>query len=145
MTTPSHIFVPYQGTDKDESLLRVACQLAKVHHARLSVANIVKVPMAFRVDADDVPGLEEANRIMDEAETIAKSAGVEIATDVLAARDTAAAIVQAASTAGADVIFMEAGPANAESRQTMGGTVEYVIEKAACHVWVSRMAGKNTG
>ena len=135
----SHILLPYKGSSSEEELLRVVSRIARAFKARISVVHIIEVPMALPLDAENLPGVNEANAVLVKAEGIARSAGARVDTDVLRARDAAHAIVEEAVRRNVDLIFMEASERTRLGTITLGRTVEYVLKKAPIPVFISRL------
>jgi len=133
-----HVLIPYMGTPQDEDLLRIACRVANAFKAKVSVVHVIEVPMTLPVDAENLPGFEEANEMLDKAEEVALSVGVEAETGLLQGRDAGHAIVEEAIHREVDLIFMEAHERTRLGMLTLGHTVEYVLKKAPMPVWISR-------
>lgn len=134
----THILMPYVGTEADQDLLRVTCRIARTFKAKISVVHVLEVPMALPVDAENLPGVEEANAKLDEAEDIAAAAGANATTDLLQARDAGHAIVEETISRGVDLVLMEAQQRIRLGMLSLGGTVDYVLKHAPCPVWISR-------
>lgn len=137
-----NILVPYTGTDEDDRLLAAVCRIAKANKAKVSIVYVVEVPMALPVEAENFPDAEAADDILDRAETVAAEAGSSVETQILHAREAGAAIVELAHDSEADLIFMEAHRPTRFRFSLLGRTVEYVLKRAPCAVWVSRSSPK---
>ena len=135
-----HMLIPYAGTPDDEELLRIACRIAKAIKAKVSIAYVLEVPMALPIDAENLPGVDEANEILDKAEEVALSTGVQAETDLLQGRDAGHAIVEEAIQRDVDLIFMVAHERTRLGMLTLGRTVEYILKKSPVPVWISRSA-----
>jgi nucleotide-binding universal stress UspA family protein len=134
----THILVPYTGQERDDALLAVAVQVARIARAKITAVHVLEVPMALPVDAAELPGTAEADAILDRAERVASDLGFEIQTEMLQAREAGPAIVESALDLGVDLIFMEAHRRRRFGLSLLGKTVEYVLKRAPCTVWVSR-------
>jgi nucleotide-binding universal stress UspA family protein len=133
-----HILVPYTGTERDDAVLVAAAQVAKGSKAKITAVYVLEVPMALPIDSADLPGMDEADAILDRAEEVAAEIGCELATELLQAREAGPAIVESAIDHTADLIFMEAHRRRRFGMGLLGRTVEYVLKRAPCAVWVSR-------
>lgn len=134
----THILIPYLGTPAEQELLKATCKIARLFKAKVSVVHVIEVPMALPVDADNLPGVEEANAVLDGAEDIAAESRASATTDLLQARDAGHAIVEEAISRGVDLIMMEAQQRMRLGMLSLGRTVDYVIKHAPCPVWISR-------
>jgi len=139
-----HILIPYMGTAKDDDLLRTACKIAASFKAKISVVHVLEIPMNLPVDAEVVPGVDEANALLDHAEKVASSAGGKIDTGLLQARDAGHAIVEEAIARQASLIIMEARQRQRLVMLTLGKTTDYVLKHAPMAVWISRSPGINS-
>lgn len=137
-----HMLIPYTGTPQDEELLRIACRIAKALKAKVSIAYVIEIPMALPIDAESLPGVDEANEILDKAEEVALSLGIQAETDLLQGRDAGHAIVEEAIQRNVDVIFMVAQGRTRLGILTLGHTVEYILKRAPMPVWISRFVGE---
>ena len=134
----THIMVPYTGHEADDTVLAAAVQVARIARAKITAVYVIEVPMALPVDAVELPGMHEADEILDRAERVASDLGFEIETELLQAREAGPAIVESAIDLGVDLIFMEAHRRRRFGLSILGKTVEYVLKRAPCAVWVSR-------
>lgn len=142
---PKKILVPYRGTPQEERLLRSVCKTALAHRARLTVVRVLEVPMALQLDASNPPGKDRAEEHLQQARAILASTGIKAETCLLPAREAGPAIVAAAQAQGADLIVLEAPSEKPPGQSSLGRTVEYLLKKAPCEVWVSRLVRQAEG
>ena len=127
------------GGTSDELILRLTTSMAKGTDAELVAVHVVEIDWTLPIDADVAAGSEEAQRVLDGAETAAEAARVRLEPVLLQARDVGAALVDEASERGADLLI-----AGLPYRKRFGGdfaigrTVPYVLKNAPCTVWVVR-------
>jgi nucleotide-binding universal stress UspA family protein len=127
------------GGSSDELILRLATTMAKGTEAELIAVHVVEIDWTLPIDADVAGNSEEAQRVLDAAESAAEQAKVGLEPVLLQARDVGAAIVDEASERGADLLV-----AGLPYRKRFGGdfaigrTVPYVLKNAPCAVWVVR-------
>ena len=127
------------GGSSDELILRLTTAMAKGTEAELIAVHVVEVDWTLPIDADIAGNSEEAQRVLDGAESAAEQAKVRLEPVLLQARDVGAAIVDEASERGADLLV-----AGLPYRTRFGGdfaigrTVPYVLKNAPCAVWVVR-------
>ena len=127
------------GGTSDELILRLTTTTAKGSEAELVAVHVVEVDWTLPIDADIAGNSEEAQRVLDGAESAAELAKVRLEPVLLQARDVGAAIVDEASERGADLLVM-----GLPYKKRFGGdfaigrTVPYVLKNAPCAVWVVR-------
>jgi nucleotide-binding universal stress UspA family protein len=127
------------GGSSDALILRLVTSMAKGSEAELIAVHVVEVDWTLPIDADIAGNSEEAQRVLDGAESAAELAKVRLEPVLLQARDVGAAIVDEASERGADLLV-----AGLPYRKRFGGdfvigrTVPYVLKNAPCAVWVVR-------
>jgi nucleotide-binding universal stress UspA family protein len=127
------------GGSSDELILRLTISMAKGSEAELIAVHVVEVDWTLPIDADIAGNSEEAQRVLDSAESAADVARVRLDPVLLQARDVGAAIVDEASERGADLLV-----AGLPYKKRFGGdfaigrTVPYVLKNAPCAVWVVR-------
>lgn len=120
-------------------ILRLTTTMAKGSQAELIAVHVVEVDWTLPIDADIAGNSEEAQRVLDGAETAAEQAKVRLEPVLLQARDVGAAIVDEASERGADLLVT-----GLPYKKRFGGdfaigrTVPYVLKNAPCAVWVVR-------
>lgn len=134
----SHILMPYEGTPDDEEALKVICKVAKEFKAKLSLVYVIEVPLTYSVEDEDVPGQDEAQEIMEQAEEIASGVGVHVVTDILKDREAGRAIVEQAKALGVGLIFIAASHPKRMKACYLGSNTDYILKRAPCFVWVSR-------
>jgi nucleotide-binding universal stress UspA family protein len=131
--------VALAGGAGDARIVRLVSELAKPIHAELTAVHVVEVDWTLPIDADIAGNSEEAQRVLDMAESAAESAKVRLEPVLLQARDVGAAIVDEASERSADLLV-----AGLPYKKRFGGdfaigrTIPYVLKNAPCAVWVVR-------
>jgi nucleotide-binding universal stress UspA family protein len=127
------------GGTTDDRIVRLACQLAKLTKAEIIGVHVVEIDWTLPLDADVAGRSEDAQRVLDLAETSAEEAGYRLTPVLLQARDVGAALVDEASERGADLLAL-----GLPYRTKFGGdfaigqTIPYVLKNAPCAVWVVR-------
>jgi nucleotide-binding universal stress UspA family protein len=127
------------GGSSDELILRLTTAMAKGSEAELIAVHVVEVDWTLPIDADIAGNSEEAQRVLDGAESAAEPTRVHLEPVLLQARDVGAAIVDEASERAADLLVL-----GLPYRKRFGGdfaigrTVPYVLKNAPCAVWVVR-------
>lgn len=139
--TPSfrRAVIALSGHPGNDRIVRLVSQLAQASKAELVALHVVEVDWAQPLDADIAGRSEQAQRILDRAETTAEQYGRELDSVLLQARDVGAAIVDEAIEREADLLVL-----GLAYRMRFGGdfaigrTIPYVLKNAPCAVWVVR-------
>ena len=133
------VVVAVNGGPSDERIVEVACELARPVKAEVVAVHVVEIGWSLPLDADVASRSEEAQRVLDAAESTAEDAKMRIETVLLQARDVGAAIVDEASERGADLLVV-----GLPYRTRFGGdfaigtAVPYILKNAPCAVMVIR-------
>jgi nucleotide-binding universal stress UspA family protein len=127
------------GGPSDRRIVHLAAAIARPSKAELVAVHVVEIDWTLPIDADVASGSEEAQRVLDVAETAAETAGTRIEPVLLQARDVGAALVDEAAERGADLLVL-----GIAYRRRFGGdfaigrTIPYVLKNAPCVVWIVR-------
>jgi basic amino acid/polyamine antiporter, APA family len=148
------ILVPVFGTELDDDIVGTAGRLADAeleegeHPPRLDVIYVMALPLTVPLHAPPPPDqVEVANRALERAKEVAEEyETVEVATDVVLARNVGVGIVQEARRRKPEVIVMGSEPPTrvrggailggigAARPPEIGQVTEYVLRKAPCRV-----------
>ncbi len=133
--------IALSGGRTDRAIVALAADVAKPVHAELVGVHVVEIDWTLPLDADVAGRSEDAQRVLDIAETTAESVRYRLETVLLQARDVGAAIVDEASERGADVIICGLPFRRRFGGEfTVGRTIPYILKNAPCAVWVIREA-----
>jgi nucleotide-binding universal stress UspA family protein len=133
------ILVPVQGTALSDRMVALGSQMAKARHARIEVFAVIEVPWTLPLSAR-LPAAERvAQEELDRAQRIAARYGVTLETRVINAREAGRAIVEEATTTGADIILMSDMPQR-HGGTRFGATTMFVFTHAPCEVILDRPA-----
>ncbi len=133
--------VALSGGRTDRPIVALASEVARPSHGELVGVHVVEIDWTLPLDADIAGRSEDAQRVLDIAETTAEGSRYRLETVLLQARDVGAAIVDEASERGADMIIC-----GLPFRRRFGGdfeigrTIPYILKNAPCAVWVVREA-----
>ena len=129
------------GGPTDRELVRLACDLAKPWKAELVAVHVVEIDWTLPLDADIASRSEEAQRVLDQAESAAEAAKYRVQVVLLQARDVGAALVDEASERNADLLAVGLPYRTKFGGDfQMGSTIPYVLKNAQCSVWVVRQS-----
>ncbi len=133
--------VALSGSRTDRPIVALAAELARIGQAELVGIHVVEIDWTLPLDADVAGRSEDAQRVLDIAETTAEAHKYKLETVLLQARDVGAAIVDESTERGADLVI-----AGLPFRRRFGGdfaigrTIPYILKNAPCAVWVIREA-----
>jgi nucleotide-binding universal stress UspA family protein len=127
------------GGSGDARIVQIASELARPVKAELVAVHVVEIGWSLPLDADVAGRSEEAQRILDVAESTAEESKMRLEPVLLQARDVGAALVDEATERSADLLIL-----GLPYRKRFGGdfaigrTIPYVLKNAPCAVWVVR-------
>jgi nucleotide-binding universal stress UspA family protein len=131
--------IALNGGPGDARIVRLVAELAKPTKAELFAVHVVEIDWTLPLDADVAGGSEEAQRVLDLAESVAENSRQRMEPILLQARDVGAALVDEAVEREADLLVL-----GLAYRKRFGGdfvigrTIPYVLKNAPCAVWVVR-------
>ena len=110
---------------------------------------VVEVPQSMPLDAELPADVDEGERALRHAESVARrllpSRSTQIVTELLQARAIGPAIVDEAIDRTADAILMTATVHRKHGRATLGDTIQHVLLHAPCEVVVIRAQSDTIG
>lgn len=140
------LVVPVAGAHIDTRVLDILPDLFRKDGGDVTFLYVVEVPQAMPLDAELPAEIEEGERALRNAETVARNTlpgrSTHIVTELLQARAIGPAIVDEAIERGADAIVMTASIHRKHGRDSLGDTTNYVLLNAPCEVVVIRIAPK---
>jgi nucleotide-binding universal stress UspA family protein len=128
--------VPDNGSVASEEALRIACDVAKRYHARLTVVYVIEVKRALPLTAPMEPEASRGEEILARAEHVAEQADTEVETDLIQAREVGPAIVEEILERQADLVIMGVAHKRRLGEFNLGRTAPYVLRHAPCAVWL---------
>ncbi len=132
------ILVPLAGTAIDPDVIGFAIALGRQHKAKITAVHVIEVKWNMPLDAVLEAELERGEEILAHAEKVAEKLGAQISTEVLQAREAAAAIVDTAVEQKSELILLGMPYRKRLGRVYVGRTVEDVYVKAPCAVLAYR-------
>jgi nucleotide-binding universal stress UspA family protein len=127
------------GGSGDARIVQIVSELGRPLKAELVAVHVVEIGWSLPLDADVAGRSEEAQRILDVAESTAEESKMRLEPVLLQARDVGAALVDEATERSADLLVL-----GLPYRKRFGGdfaigrTIPYVLKNAPCAVWVVR-------
>jgi len=132
------ILAALAGTAVDPDVVRVATTLAKPWKAQVLLIHVIEVQWNMPLDAVLDANTERGEMILDEALRLAEQAGVKVNSELVQAREAAAAIIDTARDRAADLIVLGMPYRKRLGRVYVGKTVTSVYVGAPCAVLAYR-------
>lgn len=135
---PKRILVAVGGASVDPDVIRLAITLAKPAKAEIVAVHVIEVRWNLPLDAVLEAELDHGEAVLGAAAKIAEQAGQKIETELLQARDAAAAIIDTARERKADLVLLGMPYRTRLGRVSVGKTVQNVYVGATCAVLAYR-------
>ncbi len=132
------VLVPLAGAAIDPDVIRLAVTLAKPTHAEVIAIHVIEVRWNLALDAVLEPELDRGEELLAAATKVAAQAGGKLETELLQAREAAAAIIDTARQRGADLILLGMPYRQRLGKTYIGRTVQNVYLGAPCAVLAYR-------
>jgi nucleotide-binding universal stress UspA family protein len=132
------ILVPLAGTSVDPEVIRVAIALGKPAKAEIVAIHVIEVRWNLPLDAVLDLESERGEVVLESAVKVAEQAGARIETELVQAREAAAAIVDTARDRKCDLIVLGMPYRKRLGRVYVGETVQRVYVGAHCAVLAYR-------
>jgi nucleotide-binding universal stress UspA family protein len=132
------ILVPLAGTSVDPEVIRVAVALGKPAKAEIVAIHVIEVRWNLQLDAILELESERGEGVLDDAVKVAEKAGAHIETELVQAREAAAAIIDTARDRKSDLIVLGMPFRKRLGRVYVGKTVQSVYVGAPCAVLAYR-------
>ncbi|MGH2498616.1 MAG: universal stress protein [Candidatus Limnocylindria bacterium] len=128
------ILVPLNGSAVDLDVIQLAVTLAKPAKAEVTAVHVIEVRWNQPLDAVLDAELDRGEELLAEAAKAAEKLGARVETELLQAREAAAAIVDTARERGSDLIVLGMPYRRRLGRVHVGRTVQNVYTGAHCAV-----------
>lgn len=135
---PKRVLVALAGTSADPDMLRLVASIAKPAKAEVIGIHVIEVRWNLALDAVLEPELDRGEELLASAKKVASQAGFDLETELLQARDAAAAIVDTAVERKADLVVVATPYRKRMGKVYAGKTVENVFLNAPCAVLAYR-------
>ena len=132
------ILVPLAGTSVDPEVIRVAVALGKPAKAEIVGIYVIEVRWNLPLDAVLDPESERGEAVLEAAVKVAEQTGAHLETELVQAREAAAAIIDTARDREADLIVLGMPYRKSLGRVYVGKTVPSVYVGAHCAVLAYR-------
>jgi nucleotide-binding universal stress UspA family protein len=132
------ILVPVGGTAVDPDVVRLAVTIGKPSKAEITAVHVIEVRWNLALDAVLEEELDRGEELLANATRIAEQSGGSLRTELLQAREAAAAIVDTARSQSVDLILLGMPYRTRLGRVYVGRTVQDVYVTAPCAVLAYR-------
>lgn len=132
------VLVALSGTVVDPDVIRLTAAIAKPAKAEILAVHVIEVRWNLPLDAVLEAELERGESLLGDAAKVGHDRGVTIETELLQAREAAAAIVDTARERKSDLIIIGMPYRRRLGRVYVGRTVQTVYVKAPCAVLAYR-------
>jgi len=134
---PAHLLVPFSNTPEDREVLQFACEFANAFQAKLTALCLVEVPRSVSLQNCPQIRLQEGEQMAHIARQIAQQMGCpRFETMVKPAYHCGHTIVEMVQSLHADMVLMAVRYRRRLGLQTLDDTVETVLRRAPCYVWL---------
>jgi nucleotide-binding universal stress UspA family protein len=129
------VLVALLDAESMESLVRLACEVAKGMDAELVALHVVEVPAATPISAEDEVLDQAGKALLAQAKRLAgERFSLNVATRLLRARQTGQAIVAEANDLGVHTLVMGHRRRPAVGELLLGSTARYAWHNAPCRI-----------
>ncbi|MBI4437014.1 MAG: universal stress protein, partial [Candidatus Omnitrophica bacterium] len=143
------ILVPTRG--ENFNTVQYAAKVAHSHGASLTALYVIEIPASLPLDTFFPDRLLKADTVIESSQAICREYGIPAKTLVLQSRSAGQAIYETARDGGYDLIILGTSlesPSRIGSRlgsalgsavsvsSFLGSTVDYVLKRAPCRVWI---------
>ena len=132
------ILVPVKGTAVDPDVVRLAITIGKPSKAQITAIHVIEVRWNLALDAVLEDELDRGEELLANAAKVGEQAGGTLLTELLQAREVAAAIVDTARAQGTDLILLGMPYRTRLGKVYVGRTVQDVYVTAPCSVLAYR-------
>ena len=126
--------MPVSGTEADDEVIRLACELAKKSKGKIRAVYVITVKRNLPLEAEIHSEIRKAEDILKHIESIAEEHGFRIETDLLQAREAGPAIVNGAVEREVDLILIGIAYKTRFGEFSLGDVAPYVLKNAPCRV-----------
>jgi nucleotide-binding universal stress UspA family protein len=136
--TPHRILVPVSGAQTDVEAVRLGCRLARRGKAKVMVVTVLEIRRGLALGTVQDTEMDRAEKLLDDAEKVARELETEIENELLQARDAGPAIVEEIAHWKADLVVLGMPFRIRFEEFHMGRTAAYVLRHAACRALLFR-------
>ena len=135
---PKRVLVALAGSSADPDMLRLVASIAKPAKSHVIGIHVIEVRWNLPLDAVLEKELDSGEELLESAKKVAAQVGLELETELLQARDAAAAIIDTAVERQSDLIVVAMPYRKRLGKVYIGRTVQNVYVNAPCAVLAYR-------
>lgn len=135
---PKRVLVALAGTSADPDVIRLVASIAKPTKANVIGIHVIEVRWNLPLDAVLEEELDRGEKLLESARKVADQAGFSLETELLQAREAAAAIIDTAVERKCDLIVVAMPFRKRLGQVYVGRTVQNVYVRAPCAVLAYR-------
>lgn len=130
------ILVPTRGGMQAETI-QMACEIAKVHKAKITAFQVVEIPSSLPLDIDMPHRMAFGGAILKRAQAIAQDIGVDMDIKLVRSRSRIDAILDEATKGRYDLLILGSLQSGHGSKEKgIGNITKTILRKAPCRVWI---------
>jgi len=138
-TAVDSLLVPLDGSEASLRALAHACEYARQRKGcSVSAVHVIEVPRRLPLDAELVAELEQGERVLEQAEALAREHRVTLDADLLQARQAGPAVVDEARERESGAIVVGVEYHRPHGAFQLGRLPQYALVHAPCEVWLIR-------
>jgi len=133
---PKQILVPAKIGNHGETV-QFACEIAKMHDAKLTVVYLIRVPYSLPLEAPLPYRVVVAESVLQRAEAIANEFGVDLETKVLRCRQYDVSILQYLDLQKFDLLVLSSQKSRERPEAGLDAVTERILKKSPCRVFIT--------
>lgn len=130
--------VPVDGSPASLQSVSLACDIARRNKGKVYVVHVIEVKRALPLDAPLSSEAAASEKVLSEAERVARDQNFDVEGEILQAREAGPAIVDEAVERGVDLIILGMEYPQSFGEFQLGRVSQYVLRSAPCEVWICR-------
>ncbi len=134
----SRILVPVNGSDLDDDVVSLACEMVDHKKGTVWVLYVIEVERRLPLDAEVPAETARGEQVLQHLENLGKSMKCRIDGEILQARNVGPAIVQEAVVRDAELLIASTDYQERYGSPTLGELVPYLLKHSPCRVLVYR-------
>ena len=143
--TPQRILIPINGAETDVEAVRLGCRLARRGKAKVMVVTVLEIRRSLALGTVQDTEMDRAEKLVEEAERMARELETEIESELLQAREAGPAIVEEIAHWKADLVVVGMPFRQRFGEFHMGRTAPYILRHAPCRALLFREPPPRTG
>ena len=136
---PRNILVAVTGTELDNEVMTLACNLSKKKKGNVFAVYGIEVPRKLPIDAELPDQTEAASEALDQAAQVAEQISVRIEPEIIQSRNFGQSLVDEAIAHDCALLIVGLPyRLGVGGHFDLGDAADYVLKNAPCRVWLVR-------